>query len=108
MKQLKQILFIDIETVSLVPDYALLTNGLRNEWDRKARSIKAQQQDPPDPAQVFSERAGIFSEFAKIICIGFGSLHESDGTWRLRLKSITGDDERDILMEFCNVISKFT
>jgi DNA polymerase elongation subunit (family B) len=108
MEQIKQILFIDIETVSLVPDFSLLSEGLQSEWKRKAKFVKSNNPEITEAEALYNERAGIFSEFAKIVCIGFGSLHHTDDEWRLRLKSISGDNELEILTEFCEVLTKFT
>ena len=40
MEQLKSILFIDIETVPLLPDYSALSAGMQKEWNRKAKLIR--------------------------------------------------------------------
>ena len=107
MEQLKGILFIDIETVPVLPDYSGLSEGMQKEWVRKARLIKGVADENADAAILFGERAGVYSEFAKVVCIGIGSLHEQDGKWKMRLKSLTGDDEKVLLNEFCGVLERF-
>src|ERR1700722_11601488 len=107
MEQLKRILFMDIETVPIEPDFNLLTDGMQAEWARKAKFVKSVTDGITDPATLFGERAGIFSEFAKVVCIGFGSLHEENG-WKMRLKSLVNDNENLLLNDFCTVVSKFT
>jgi 3'-5' exonuclease len=108
MEHLKGILFIDIETVPLLPDFSQLSDGMQAEWTKKSRFLKNVTEGVADPASLFSERAGIFSEFAKVVCIGFGSLYAQDSTWKMRLKSLVNDDERQLLTDFCEVITKFT
>lgn len=108
MEQLTGILFIDIETVPIAEHYDSLTERLQHEWERKARLIKpAAGQENAAPASLFEERAGVFSEFAKVVCIGMGSLYFNDNKWKMRLKSLTGTDEKVLLNDFCTVVSKF-
>jgi hypothetical protein len=107
MEQLKNILFIDIETVSLEPDYSLLSQGLQAEWVRKSKYLKSNIIENAEPPMLFTEKAGIFSEFAKVVCIGVGSLQQANEGWKLRLKSLTGDDEKVLLTEFCELLSRF-
>jgi predicted PolB exonuclease-like 3'-5' exonuclease len=107
MEHLRQILFIDIETVSGVPDFNLLSEGMKEQWTRKAKFLKPVSEDT-DPAMLFTDRAGIFSEFAKVVCIGIGCLVERDGEWKILLKSLEDDDEKVLLNKFCEAIGRFT
>ena len=107
MEQLKGILFIDIETVPTLPDYDLMGAGMQKEWIRKTKQLRNITDENADPATLFGERAGVFSEFAKVVCIGFGSLTEQDGKWQMRLKTITNDDEKVLLNDFCAMIGRF-
>jgi len=52
------------------------------------------------------ERAGIYSEFGRIICISVGYMKEKD-PYALRLKSFYGDDEKLILTEFSALLARF-
>jgi len=108
MEQLKGILFVDIETVPIEPDYSLLSDAMKHEWNRKAKSAKNTNDENADPAKLFSDRAGIFSEFAKVVCISFGSIQEQDNTLKMRLKSLVNDDEKVLLKNFCEVVDRFT
>jgi len=108
MEYLKEILFIDIETVPTQPEYHLLPHDIQYEWIRKTKNMKGLNEATTDAAQLFSERAGIFSEFAKVICIGFGSLTNADGKWNMRLKALTNDNEKILLQDFCSMVQKFT
>lgn len=109
MEQLTGILFIDIETVPMTDNYTTLTEDMQREWERKARLIKLPAAtETPDAAGLFGDRAGVYSEFAKIVCIGIGSLYTHQGQWKMRLKSITGDDEKVLLNDFCSIITRFT
>jgi 3'-5' exonuclease len=108
MQYLKEILFIDIETVPVAREYNDLTKGLQHEWQRKAKLIKNVPEGNADPASLFAEKAGVYSEFAKVVCIGFGSLHQHENGWKMRLKSLTNEDEKVLLNSFCEVLAKFS
>lgn len=108
MEQLQRILFIDIETVPVVAEYMQLSPLMRELWDRKARSLRSQTGMTDDPSSLFPERAGIFAEFAKTVCIGIGCLTEEPGEqWKLLLKAFSGDDEQQLLEAFTEGMMKF-
>ena len=107
MEQLKSILFIDIETVPIMPDHQHLSEAMQAEWARKAKFLKSPEGENPDAATLFNERAGIFSEFAKIVCIGIGSLVQQEDGCKMRLRALTNDNEKVLLTDFCEVINKF-
>ncbi len=107
MENLKEILFIDIETVPVQPDFNFLTAAMQAEWTRKSKSIKSAPESDTDPAFLFNNRAGIYSEFAKVVCIGFGSLIQQGDSWKMRLKSLVNDNEHTLLTDFCDMLVKF-
>jgi hypothetical protein len=107
MEEFKHVLFIDIETVPCQPNYSDLPEGLQKEWKRKAKFIKQENDANADPSMLFADKAGIFSEFAKVVCIGFGSLHKQENGWQIRLKSLTNDNEKVLLTDFCEMLERF-
>ncbi len=106
MDSLKGILFIDIETVPVLPHYEQLSPELQKEWIRKSKFLKGPADPNAEPATLFSERAGVFSEFAKVVCIGIGSLYKQGDTWKMRLKALTNDNEKLLLTDFCQILEK--
>jgi uncharacterized protein YprB with RNaseH-like and TPR domain len=108
MKYLKEILFIDIETVPTHPEFNLLSERMQAEWARKAKFVKSPSSENADAAMLFEERAGIYSEFAKVVCIGIGSLQSDEKGWKMRLKPLTNDNEKILLQNFCEVITRFS
>ena len=69
---LKNILFLDIETVSQTENYSELPERFQKEWVRKSKFLN---KDDLPIADFYSERAAIYSEFGKIIVIGVGVLY---------------------------------
>ncbi len=108
MQYLKEILFIDIETVPVQPEYGLLSEAMQAEWVKKTKFLKSQAEGIADPSVVYGERAGIYSEFAKVVCIGFGSLVLQEGKWKMRLKTLVYENEHQLLTAFCDMLHRFT
>jgi 3'-5' exonuclease len=99
------ILFLDIETVPQFDTYEKLPDPFRPLWDKKAGQLgrieKFSQDEQKEPAELY-ERAGIYAEFGKIICISTGILR--NGT--LWLKSFFSDDEKELLISFSDMLAK--
>ena len=68
---LENVLFLDIETVPIHPKYADLPDELRPFWDKKAAFLQKEDQSAEDAY----DKAGIYAEFGKIICISLGFLN---------------------------------
>ncbi len=103
--ELRDILFLDIETVAITNNFQSLDERLKVQWSRKASFLKrAEDQSDED---LFHERAGIYAEFGKIICISVGKLfdHES-GDLGLKTKAFYGHDETALLQEFKEMLMK--
>jgi 3'-5' exonuclease len=99
------ILFLDIETVPFVANYHDLPGNFKKLWDRKAEMISMNERKaeraPKLPEELFM-RAGIYAEFGKIICISTGVIR-NETLW---VKSFYGDDEKQLLREFSEMLSK--
>lgn len=88
----KQILFLDIETVPQLHKYKDASEKIKALWNKKAKHLIKENQTPKEVWQ----KAGIFAEFGKIICISVGFISNN----QLRLKSFYGNNEKKILIEF--------
>lgn len=100
--KLEKLLFLDIETVPMVPSYEQLPNEMKALWDRKASHFKA-----TESSEELFTRAGIYAEFGKIICISVAFLvQDINKVFHLRMKSFYGDDERQLLTGFANMLTK--
>jgi uncharacterized protein YprB with RNaseH-like and TPR domain len=96
---LERILFLDIETVPYCENYNDLNETFRELWDLKAERIK--QNDDETPESLY-ERAGIYAEFGKIVCISTGFFYENS----FRIKSFASKDEKTLLNDFANLLVK--
>ncbi len=101
---IEQILFVDIETVPLHPDFEELPETFQKLWDKKSAYFR---QEGQTAAEVY-ERAGIYSEFGKIVCISVGTVYQKQGEKRFRVKSYAGHDEKKLLHEFVNMLENYS
>ncbi|MGC4233948.1 MAG: 3'-5' exonuclease [Niabella sp.] len=103
---IQNILFLDIETVPQQPGFHLLPEGWKGLWETKAGMLlKNREGETPE---TLYERAGIYAEFGKIICISCGVMQGTENNRRLILKSFFGDDETQILQAFCDMLIKWS
>jgi 3'-5' exonuclease len=104
-KLAKNLLFIDIETVSAEGDFSLLSDRMKALWLHKA-SFLSNPSDLNDE-EFYFDRAGIYAEYGKIISIGVGFFHwNDDNEVCLKVKSISNDDEAQVLREFKTLVEK--
>lgn len=100
----EHLLLIDIETVPEYSSFSELSPAMQTLWRKKAVLLGT---DSVDPEDLFAERAGIYAEFGKIICIGLGYFFYENGILQLKVKTIAGHDEKAILTEFAHVCATF-
>lgn len=98
-----QMLFLDVETVPQWASYEQLPDDWKRHWDYKAALLSKEEQQPADIYQ----RAGIYAEFGKIICISLGCLQQEAGKQHLFLRSFYGHDEKELLKSFAEVVNKW-
>lgn len=98
--KLKNILFLDIETVPQYKEYDELPESLKKLWNKKALFLKKDDQSAEDVYQ----KAGIYAEFGKIICISFGIIIGNRNNFKLKIKSIYNNNEFEILSEFKQIL----
>ena len=65
---LNNILFLDIETVPEVADFNSLDDEMKALWEHKTQYQRKDEYTPEN----FYDRAGIWAEFGKIVCISVG------------------------------------
>jgi len=102
--QLSSILFIDIETVPFWSDFEEMPARFKELWDKKSSYFREENESAKDVFQ----RAGIYAEFGKIICVSVGYLHQDGKNRKIRLKSFFGDDEKKLLIEFSDLLKNYS
>ena len=100
--KLDKVIFIDIETVSQESEHKKLSKKWKELWDKKSTYLRSEEEDAAD---VYN-KAGIYAEFGKVICISIGIYREFKDNRVFRVKSFYGKDEKTILKQFCDLFKK--
>jgi len=105
--ELSDILFLDIETASLEEAFEALPPRLQEEWLKKEKHIQPKEAEI-DPGSLFFNKAGIYAEFGKVICVGVGYFHfvEEENKLEFRTKSIAEEQEYDTLTAFVELLQR--
>lgn len=104
--ELKDILFLDIETVATTNDYPALDERLKVQWGRKSGFFR-QRDELLTEEQLFHQRAGIYAEFGKIVCIGVAKFFENEKKELcLKTKYFADDNEYRVLSDFRQLVEK--
>ena len=98
--KLENVLFLDIETVPQEEFWSKVSKNTQQLFEQKT----AYQRKEEITAEDFYERAGIWAEFGKIICISVGYFVNQKDEKQLRVKSFFGDDEKETLSAFKNLL----
>lgn len=95
-ENIENILFLDIETVPLIYDYKEIDSQTKDLWDKKWQYNKE-----ISPEQQY-KKAGIYAEFAKVVCVGLGFYNKG----KFRVKTIASATELDILQGLAEVLDE--
>ena len=98
----EDIIVIDIETASVSSSFNALEERWQQLWEEKTMRIVPEGLTPAD---FYPMRAGVMAEFSKIICISVGYFIKEQHL-KMRVKSFFGDDEKKILTDFLQTITK--
>ena len=99
--QNNQIVFLDIETTAQYANYQKVPERLRLLWDKKAVQLSKNEEIT---AEELYERAGIYAEFGKIVCISIGYYEKK--LHKFRIKSFFGHNEKVLLGAFTEMMKK--
>lgn len=97
----ENILFLDIETVPEQSNFNDLDEVVKDLWTQKTQH----QRKEDITAEDFYERAGIWAEFGKIICISVGYFVVNDTKRQFRITSFSGE-ERQVLLDFKRLLDQ--
>ncbi|WP_396591092.1 3'-5' exonuclease [Allomuricauda sp. R78024] len=98
---LEHILFLDIETVPQKPSFADLDETTQMLWEQKSQYQRKDEFTPEE----FYERAGIWAEFGKVICISVGYFIVKGDTRNFRVTSFYGE-ELELLKQFKQLLQE--
>jgi predicted PolB exonuclease-like 3'-5' exonuclease len=102
---LREVLFLDIETVPQAEHFNDLDETEQELWADKARFLMAQQELTLEQSY---DHASKFAEFGKIICISVGYFTSVGNQRSLRITSFYGHNETKILGDFAALLASYT
>ena len=94
-----RILFLDIETVPVAEHFSELSPKMQKLWEKKTHFKRKNEYTPEE---YYGLQAGVYSEFAKIICVSCGIIYKGN---QFRIKSFYGNDEKEILETFAQLLN---
>ena len=100
--KIKNVLFLDIETVPIKENFEDLNATFKNLWEEKT---VWQRKDNISPSDFYKLKAGVMAEFAKFIFISVGYLFVVKGENHFRIKSFYGNDEKQLISDFNNLLN---
>lgn len=106
LSDLKDILFLDIETASLTEQLDALPSRVQEEWTKKSGQLSNENNRSAE--ELYFEKAGIYAEFGKVVCVGIGYfLYDPEqDQLQFRTKAIACDEEHETLLELRAILEK--
>lgn len=98
---LENILFLDIETVPELENYTDLSEEKQQLFTDKTAYQRREDYTPEE----FYERAGIWAEFGKIICISVGYFVQNEEKRTFRVTTFHGNEAR-LLLDFKKLVEE--
>lgn len=104
MKDIHNILFLDIETVPVYRSFDELPDRFQSLWIKKAKFLR--DTDDGTPQELY-ERAGIYAEFGKIVTIAVGYfVPQETEVLNFRIKAFANHDEKALLEDFSVLLNE--
>lgn len=101
---LDQLLLLDIETTPATAALDQLPADMQRLWIEKIAKTAPESENE---AEAYEDKAGIYAEFGKIICISAAFFSLENNAYHLRMKSFYNDDEAIVLNGFLGLVNKF-
>ena len=115
LEELKQMVFVDIETTTqkeTLQDLIDENPNLLEYWQYKSMQCREQNQtelkDIKDDHEMYPRMAGLYPEWGRVVCISIGQIkfNEHGDPISFGKKSFYGEDEKTIVEEFMTTASK--
>ena len=107
-RRIRNLLFLDIETVASHPAYEHLDERMQALWDKKADKLR-KADDTRTNAEMFYGQGAIYAEFGRVVSIAFGMFYwNDDDELALKVRSFENPDETTLLREFKALVEKFS
>ena len=105
INELKNVLFVDLETVSNAESFTELDEDWQKLWKKQVE--QSYRDATESPAEMYIKKASLHAEFGKIVCLGMGCFNDANGKLGFRVKVLKGD-EKSILSQFKTYADKLS
>lgn len=99
---LKNILFLDIETVSAYADFEQVPKRMQELWLKKAKTLRNTELSHEE---LYFERAAIFAEYGQVLCIGVGAFYDVKNM-KFKAKIIAEKTEKETLLRLKTILDE--
>jgi predicted PolB exonuclease-like 3'-5' exonuclease len=106
MISFNNILFLDIETVPQYSTYNEVPDEWKSLWKHKAAYLIRNKEE--ETVETIYNKAGIYAEFGKIVCISCGYITDSGNDKKVVIKSFYDHNEQDLLQQFTKMLIGWT
>lgn len=104
--RLRNLFFLDIETVSAEGSFDKLSPAFQALWVKKASTFRLGDEDHSSTSELYFKKAGIYAEFGKIVTVAISFIHPlEEGGQGMRVKSFTSHDEKSLLEDLKDFFS---
>ncbi len=100
-EQLKNLLFIDIETASEASSFHDLSEKMQELWERKGKKLSPEA----TAEESYDQWAALFAEFGRVIVIGMGYFFMEEDEVHFKVKALDYEREEDLLTEIANMLA---
>lgn len=105
---IENILFLDIETVSATHHFSEMNERMQTLWGKKTDILNRRASgDPESPEDMWPQKAAIFAEFGRVMCISVGYIRFEGDQPVFRAKSWYGDNEVEVLNGFAEMLKDY-
>ncbi len=101
--RIDKVLFLDIETVPQTYQFEDVNDKTRDLFQAKTKFLLKEEYTVEN---AYNDRAGIYAEFGKIVCISVGFVHRTSTGNQIRMKSFYHDDEETLLKQFKQLLDE--
>jgi hypothetical protein len=106
IRPLRDILFLDLETVSATETWGELSQARQQAWEMKAESLQ-REGIGGSIEDLYQQEAGLYAEYGKIVALTVGYFHEREDGPELRVKTYTSaDSEKSLLDAFQSLVEE--
>lgn len=104
---IEKFLFLDIETAPGMAQFQDLDPEMQKCWEKKARQYyKVEPEVEFDVESAYFEKAGLFAEFNRVVCVSTGYILWTEGKPVGYTQSFCGTDEKAILSAINDLLNK--